>query len=432
MGYTSSVYCTASVLTLAAIALDRYHSIMDCLRYSSRCTLWRTCTVVLWIWLQALVTSCPPLLGWSSVSYVIPMYSCAVNWASSPSYTAFIAVLSYAMPAVVILFCYVNIVKVARSHARRIHTLEDSVQRSRNPSSAFPPSDSSQQHCGSLHSPSTLISHISGQFVSEVSSEERNYHNAALPDSTTEHSNPSSRRLFSFLAQSISQPPLQNSQQNHSHHGVVRLFLVISAFFLCWTPYIGVALVQAAETAILGQSSLVPPSAITFSYWLVLLNSDINPLLYALLSKRFQSALQVLRQKLRAHLGSVVGRGGDVRAEADDGRSSDPCTMITTHPGPSSSSENSTCDNKYCSSVFTLSRDFKCHSDEHLCKVCHPECTSTPHIWQDCTGDRRVNCLQVPSRLHEGSRLPFSALTKERQATFFYGQITVRVEHDVC
>ena len=74
MGYTASVYCTASVLTLAAIALDRYCSIMDCLRYGARCTLWRSCSVVLWIWLQALLTSLPPLLGWSSVEYVAPMY----------------------------------------------------------------------------------------------------------------------------------------------------------------------------------------------------------------------------------------------------------------------------------------------------------------------------------------------------------------------
>ncbi|XP_037639117.1 5-hydroxytryptamine receptor 1D [Sebastes umbrosus] len=436
VGYTSSVYCTASVLTLAAIALDRYHSIMDCLRYSSRCTLWRTFSVVLWIWLQALVTSCPPLLGWSSVSYVVPMYSCAVNWASSPSYTAFIAALSYLIPAGVILFCYVNIVKVARSHARRIHTLEDAVQRSRNPSSAFTPGDSSRQHCGSLRGPSTLIYHVSGQFVSEVSREEGDYISPALPDSATEQNNPSSRRLFSFLAQSTSssQPSLQNSQQQHHNHnhGVVRLFLVISAFFLCWTPYIGVALVQATETALSGQSSLVPPSAVTFSYWLVLLNSDINPLLYALLSKRFQGALQGLKQKIGARLGSVVGRGG-----GDDGRSGDPCTLTTpTHRGPPSSSESSTCDDsKYSSSIFTVSTDFKHHSEEQLCRVCHHENTSPSSgcsVWQDAGGEGRLDCLQVPSRPQESSRLPFSALTKERQATFFYGQITVQVEHDVC
>uniref|UniRef100_A0A3B4ZMD5 G-protein coupled receptors family 1 profile domain-containing protein n=1 Tax=Stegastes partitus TaxID=144197 RepID=A0A3B4ZMD5_9TELE len=280
VGYTSSVYCTASVLTLAAIALDRYHSIIDCLRYSSRCTLWRICAVVL----------------------------CAVNWASSPSYTAFMAALCYVIPAVVILFCYVNIVKVARSHARRIHTLEDSVH------------------------PSTLIYHVSGQFVSQVTTEEGNYISPALTQATTEQNNTASRRFFSFLAQNTSQPSLQNSQQHN--HGVVRLFLVISAFFLCWTPYIGVALIQATETAISGQSNLVPPSAVTFSYWLVLLNSDINPLLYALLSKRFQNALQGLRQKIRARLGRVVGRAGEVRAEGDDGRSSDPCSLTNTHPSP--------------------------------------------------------------------------------------------------
>lgn len=428
VGYTSSVYCTASVLTLAAIALDRYHSIMDCLRYSSRCTLWRTCAVVLWIWLQALTTSSPPLLGWCSVSYVVPMYSCAVNWASSPSYTAFMAALSYLVPAVVILFCYVNIVKVARGHAKRIHTLEDSVNRIRNPNSAFAPSDSSHQHCGSLQGPSKLIYHLSGQFVSEVSREEGSCVSPALPDSTTEQNNFTSGSVLSFLAQSVSQPPLQNSQQHHNQHGVVRLFLVISAFFLCWTPYIGVALVQATETAISGQSSLVPPSAVTFSYWLVLLNSDINPLLYALLSKRFQGALQGLRQKIRARLGSVVGRG-------EDAKSSDPCTLTTPHPRPPSSSETSTCDDaKYSSSIFTVTTDFiKHNSEEHHCNVCHHENTSPScSMWQDAGGDTRVDYLHVPCWPQEGSRLPFSALTKERQATFFFGQITVLVEHDVC
>uniref|UniRef100_H3DGP6 G-protein coupled receptors family 1 profile domain-containing protein n=1 Tax=Tetraodon nigroviridis TaxID=99883 RepID=H3DGP6_TETNG len=226
VGYTSSVYCTASVLTLAAIALDRYHSIMDCLHYNSRCTLWRTCAVVLWIWLQALATCCPPLLGWSSISYVVPMYSCAIDWASTPSYTAFVAVLSYLSPALIILFCYVNIMKVARSHARRIHSLEDSVQRSRGLNAASPSCCSSHQYCESPHCPSTLVYH------------------------------------------------------HQNHHGVVRLFLVILTFFLCWTPHISVALIQATETAILGHSSLVPPSVVTASHWLVLLNSDINPLLY--------------------------------------------------------------------------------------------------------------------------------------------------------
>uniref|UniRef100_A0A3Q0T4E7 G-protein coupled receptors family 1 profile domain-containing protein n=1 Tax=Amphilophus citrinellus TaxID=61819 RepID=A0A3Q0T4E7_AMPCI len=424
VGYTSSVYCTASVLTLAAIALDRYHSIIYCLRYSSRCTPWRICGVVLWIWLQALATSCPPLLGWSSFSYVSPMYSCTVNWASSPSYTAFMAALSYLIPAVVILFCYVNIVKVARSHARRIHTLEDAVQRCRNLTSDCAPGETSDQHSGCLHSPSTLIYHISGQFVSHVGTEEEDYINSALPEATTEQRRSASRRFFSFLAQSACQFPLQ---QHQSHQGVVRLFMVIAAFFLCWTPYICVALIQATETAIAGQPTLVSASGITFSYWLLLLNSDINPLLYALLSKRFQSALQGLRQKISARLGKVLGRGDEARAEGDDGRSSDPSTLTSTHRGLASSSDNS---KSLCSpSIFTVSADFQHQPEEHLCSVCHPQKSSS--AWQDAGGDRRVDCLQVPTRPQESSTLSFSGVTEERQATFFYGQITVRVEHDI-
>lgn len=398
------MYCTASVLTLAAIALDRYHSIMDCLRYGSRCTVWRTFAVVLWIWLQALVTSSPPLLGWSSFSYVVPMYICAVDWASSPSYTAVIAALSYLIPAVVILFCYVNIVKVARRHARRIHTQEDSVQRRRDSRSGSSTSDLPHLHPESLNSPWRLICSINGKFVSSFSSEEGST-NSVLSEAATHQS---------------------NSQQHH--HGVVRLLLLISAFLLCWTPYISVALVQATETAISGQSTLVPRSAITFSYWLVLLSSDINPLLYALISKRFQSALRGLGQKIRSHLGSVLGRGGQVRRKGDDVRTSDPCTLTTAHASLHSSTDSLTSDqSKYSSSIFTISAGFKCRPEEH---ACHCKNCPASSVWH--AGADRKDKLQVPPRPQEGSRLPFSALTKERQATFFFGQITVKVEHDVC
>lgn len=413
VGYTSSVHCTASVLTLAAIAFDRYQSIMDCLRYSSRCTLRRTSVVVLWIWLQALITSCPPLLGWSSVTYVVPMYNCAINWASSSSYTALMVTLSYLIPALVILFCYVNIMKVARSHARRIHTLEDSVQRSRDPCV------SAQQHCQRLNGPSQLVYHVSGQFVSDISQ---------IPA----QNQPTSRHLVSFLAHGTSQPPPQNNQQHHNHHGVVRLLLVIMAFFVCWTPYIGVALISASESAVSGQSSLVPPYAVTLSYWLMLLNSDINPFLYALLSKRFQAPLQALRQKIRAQLRRAMGRAEEVMADGDEGRVSDLCTSNTTHSTSPCSSESAKCDVcKYSTSVYTVSTDLNQLSGNHVCNVCHAAYASSSSVWSDPGGDRTA-CLQVPSLPQEGNRLPFSALTSERQATFFYGQITVIVEHDVC
>ncbi|KAG5266699.1 hypothetical protein AALO_G00235130 [Alosa alosa] len=437
VGYTSSVYCTASVLTLAAIALDRYYSIVDCLRYSSRCTVWRTGAAVLWIWVQAAITSCPPLLGWGMVDYVAPMFSCAVKWSSSTTYTVFMATASFLLPATVILFCYVKIVRVARNHARRIHSLEDQLNRNRRCPVAPPPSTSATEGQDS-HAPTSLVYYLSGGFLTE-SSMDGGGSVSSLPDSQATHScsesrtQPSSasnstssgsRRLHTFIAQlqsSGTQPHNPTHPSQSQSHGVVRLFMVIAAFFLCWMPYMGVAMVQATEKVLSRPSSLVPQSAITFSYWLVLLNSDINPLLYALLSKRFQGALKSLQQKIQARLGGLVGRDQE-RAEGEARRDGSPCfEAAPSHHLPQGGDCATPEGTTTYTSVFTLS------SSQDSCR----ECAGDAPVCED-EGPRRLSCLRVPSQQHVGDRLPCSAATQERQATFFYGQITVRVEHDIC
>ncbi|XP_056095945.1 G-protein coupled receptor 161 [Rhinichthys klamathensis goyatoka] len=417
VGYTSSVYCTASVLTLAAIALDRYFSIVDCLLYGSRCTIWRTGSVVIWIWLQAMLTSCPPLLGWSNISFVAPMYSCAVNWPNSPSYTVIMVSLSFLLPAIVILFCYVKIVRVARYHARMIHSLEEHLQRNRATSVL-----NLQHSFMDTYTPSRLIYYVSGRFVTD----QLDVPDEVAPDAPSEMSSePTGGRLHSFMARIHSSSPQHPSQ--HQHHGVLRLFLVIAAFFLCWTPYISVALVQATETALSRPRSVVPPSAVTFSYWLVLFNSDINPLLYALLSKRFQGAFQSLRWKIQARLGSVVERVGAERSTS--GGESDP-TNRSTHSSTAHSRNDG--ESTY-SSVFALSSQFAHSLREQLNNVLPVLPTCSRPVCHECCGrgSRTVDHLQVPSKQRERNRLPYSAATKKKQATFFYGQVTVRVEH-IC
>lgn len=447
MGYTSSVYCSASILTLAAIALDRYYSIVDCLRYNSRCTAWRTGTAVLWIWLQAMLTSCPPLLGWSNISFVSPMYSCVVNWASSPSYTVFMAALCFLLPAIVILFCYVKIVRVAQNHAQRIHNLQQHFQHSRDHhiSSPFESSHPCSAVDLEMHDPSRLVYYVSGRLVSEsqFSGPHPNADLTGEPTSQLEgksNSRHPSRRLHTFLAHLQSSSTLHNSHPQQ--HGVVRLFLVIAAFFFCWTPYIGVALVQATETALSRSASQVPPAAVTFSYWLVLFNSDINPLLYALLSKRFQGALQNLRKKIQARLG-MVQRAEEGRTNGEGGRITTPNNVMASvtdqHHEDSGSHQNGS----VYSSVFTMNTTFPKSYKQEANEVFLPgsmlsssfsTSSSSVSLCRKCSRNTpgKSDCLQVSTKPQGWDKTHRTSVIKERHATFFYGQIAVRVEQEIC
>ncbi|KAK2865669.1 hypothetical protein Q7C36_001725 [Tachysurus vachellii] len=445
VGYTSSVYCSASVLTLAAIALDRYYSIVDCLRYNSRCTAWRTGAAVLWIWLQAMLTSCPPLLGWSNISFVNPMYSCAVNWASSPSYTVFMAALCFLLPAIVILFCYVKIVRVAHHHAQRIHSLHQHFQHSRghNISSSFELSHQCSTVDLELHEPSRLVYYVSGRFVSESQFNDPHPKADLTGEPTLEHeekisSRHSGRRLHTFLAHLQSGSTLQNSHSQQ--HGVVRLFMVIAAFFLCWTPYIGVTLIQATETALSRSVSQVPPAAVTFSYWLVLFNSDINPLLYALLSKRFQGALQNLKKKIQNRLG-MVQRAEDGRTDGERGRFTTPNNVIASVTNQNCQASGPHRNESVYSSVFTMNTTFpkvyKQEANEVLLPGSMLSSSSFPtpssSLCHKCSRNNpeKSDCLQVPSKPQGWDKLHSTSAIKERHATFFYGQIAVQVEQEI-
>ena len=67
------------------------------------------------------------------------------------------------------------------------------------------------------------------------------------------------------------------------------MFAIVVAFAICWIPYYGVTLLRVVQ---LTSSPDINPGVVLICYTLAMLNSAVNPILYALLSKRFRCAFR--------------------------------------------------------------------------------------------------------------------------------------------
>lgn len=74
--------CTASILSLCAISVDRYLAVTQPLNYSRRRRSKRLAlAMILVVWAAAATITCPPILGWS-VRQALPLS--ARPWSASP------------------------------------------------------------------------------------------------------------------------------------------------------------------------------------------------------------------------------------------------------------------------------------------------------------------------------------------------------------
>ncbi|XP_074550820.1 alpha-1A adrenergic receptor [Halichoeres trimaculatus] len=232
--------CTASILSLCIISVDRYIGVKHCLKYPSIMTEKKAVAILVLVWVLSTVISVGPLLGWKEPP---PVDDSICKITEEPGYALFSSLFSFYLPLMVILFMYFRVYVVAR---RTTKSLEAGVKRERNKSMEVV----LRIHCRSV-----------------------------LEDARSASAKSSKNHPF---RSSLSVRLMKFSKEKKA---AKTLAIVVGMFILCWLPFF----------FFLPMGSFFPalkPSETVFKviFWLGYFNSCINPMIYPCSSKEFQRA----------------------------------------------------------------------------------------------------------------------------------------------
>lgn len=120
--------CTASILSLCIISIDRYIGVKYCLKYPTIMTERKAGVILVVVWVSSMVISIGPLLGWKEPP---PIDESICSITEEPGYALFSSLFSFYLPLMVILVMYIRVYIVAR---RTTKSLEAGVKRERDKS----------------------------------------------------------------------------------------------------------------------------------------------------------------------------------------------------------------------------------------------------------------------------------------------------------
>ncbi|XP_033027771.1 alpha-1A adrenergic receptor [Lacerta agilis] len=233
--------CTASIMSLCVISIDRYIGVSYPLRYPAIVTEKRGLLALLCVWVLSLVISIGPLFGWKQPAPEDETI-CQIN--TDPGYVLFSALGSFYLPLIIILAMYCQVYVVAKRESKGLS-------------------------CG-LKTEKSQSEEVTLRIHRKTTTEST----GSTP--STKHRSNFSVRLLKF---------------SREKKAAKSLGIVVGCFILCWLPFF----------IIMPIGSFFPeskPSETVFkiAFWLGYLNSCINPIIYPCSSQEFKKAFQnVLR-----------------------------------------------------------------------------------------------------------------------------------------
>ncbi|XP_039743866.1 D(2) dopamine receptor isoform X2 [Pteropus medius] len=290
--------CTASILNLCAISIDRYTAVAMPMLYNTRYSSKRRVTVMIAIvWVLSFTISCPLLFGLNHTE----QSECII---ANPAFVVYSSVVSFYVPFIVTLLVYIKIYIVLRRRRKRVNTKRSSRAFRANLKAP-------------LKEAARRAQELEMEMLSSTSPPERtryspippSHHQLTLPDPSHHglHSTPDSpakpeknghakdhpkiAKIFEIQSMpngktrtSLKTLSRRKLSQQKEKKATQMLAIVLGVFIICWLPFFITHILN------IHCDCNIPPVLYSAFTWLGYVNSAVNPIIYTTFNIEFRKA----------------------------------------------------------------------------------------------------------------------------------------------
>ncbi|XP_048867007.1 D(3) dopamine receptor isoform X2 [Brienomyrus brachyistius] len=306
--------CTASILNLCAISIDRYLAVVMPLLYTaSRKSRSRVSAMIATVWILAFAVSCPLLFGFNTTDKAS---TCSI---SNPEFVVYSSVVSFYLPFVVTLLVYMRIYVFFKRRRRRRRRMTSCRARVRVQEESVTEREMSSIRINvarrTRRGPHFLATCLLHWMLRSPTMEDRRAAESADSYSVSQASLPGQdielhqreAQEESLAAESKKEADkrrwkvknLPNGQTLVSLHTAHRggnvqtrekkatqmLAIVLGVFLICWLPFFVTHILKTHCTG-----CHVPDQLYSAATWLGYVNSAVNPIIYTTFNVEFRRA----------------------------------------------------------------------------------------------------------------------------------------------
>ncbi|EEB13393.1 class A rhodopsin-like G-protein coupled receptor GPRnna1, putative [Pediculus humanus corporis] len=286
--------CTASILNLCAIALDRYWAITDPINYALKRTMRRVLFMISGVWLISALISSPPLLGWNDwPDNFHDKTPCQLT--EKHGYVIYSSLGSFYVPLFIMGSVYIEIFIATRKRIRgRYQRTTNLMKLTQEPS-----------HLNTNQTPSDVK-------LNQNTSIDEKSNVSVLPDDSKksfdaqEGSSETHKNMVNSTELHNEDNKIKKTVKIHFHmdHFIEEkqrisiskekkaartLGIVMGVFVICWLPFFIMYMILA-----FCEVCCVSFRFRSFITWLGYVNSAVNPIIYTIFNRDFRKAFKKL------------------------------------------------------------------------------------------------------------------------------------------